>query len=669
MKGVPVRKVHKSGKITKNTLFMARDKKTVYYHNTRGKQKVIPIHSAKELRIGMKTDIFTACSNTDINPEQCFSLIYGDNHKTLDLWVPDATDFLDVRVALEDLLYDAQEQPRAIRVPDKAQLEKMFNMHSLKFCKGRPFMDMKQVCNMIFAYDPTLATKSNATRIYDFFDLNGKRGGIDVDLFIQLYGQLAIRPEISRIMKNYGYVTASGELRMTPTHLQSFLINEQRVPPEQATLDYCAELISEHEPPPDMRVGESEARPRRLSFFPDDGLGDTATSFSLLGFASMLMSIEGDLFDPNHDHIYQDMTQPLNHYYIATSHNTFLTADQLKGPSSVEAYIRVLQRGCRSVEIDCWDGPAGEPVVYHGHTLTSKIPFRDVILCLNEYAFKDSPYPLIISIENHCCLSQQRFMARFIKEVFADKLVNVPTDEVLEQLPSPEQLKNKILIKCHKPMGRAHNKIIMAIDDDGKQDIGPENPFKPKINYDCKLPSGASNTDHLDTTGLAPDEIDDDAGAGACMEADSRTLTVSGMAELADHSLAALAGQTMRSSRKQNRPVIRLHKEFADLIIYTASAPRFTHFGHAMQNYQCWQMVSFGEARCNAISNDPLLSLAFMDYNKYNNSRSFPSSTRVDSSNFNPVPYWNLGMQMVALNYQHDSTPMQLNQVGETKKK
>lgn len=95
--------------------------------------------------------------------------------------------------------------------------------------------------------------------------------------------------------------------------------------------------------------------------------------------------------------------------------------------------------------MDCWDGKDGEPIIYHGHTLTSKIKFKDVISCINEYAFKVSPYPVILSLENHCGIEQQELMAKYMVEIFKDKL-QMPISNV-DKLPSPEDLKGKIIIK------------------------------------------------------------------------------------------------------------------------------------------------------------------------------------------------------------------------------
>uniref|UniRef100_A0A674N1P9 Phosphoinositide phospholipase C n=1 Tax=Takifugu rubripes TaxID=31033 RepID=A0A674N1P9_TAKRU len=169
------------------------------------------------------------------------------------------------------------------------------------------------------------------------------------------------------------------------------------------------------------------------------------------GFTMYMLSKENCIFNAEHARVYQDMTHPLADYFVSSSHNTYLTKNQLTGDSSTEPYIRALNRGCRCVELDCWDGDKGEPVIYHGHTLTSKVPFVEVVQTIDEYAFKTSPYPLILSLENHCSVEQQTVMARHLKTILGDKLLTKPLGDLNPQiLPSPEDLKHKILVKGQK---------------------------------------------------------------------------------------------------------------------------------------------------------------------------------------------------------------------------
>ena len=66
-------------------------------------------------------------------------------------------------------------------------------------------------------------------------------------------------------------------------------------------------------------------------------INDQEVSYiSLKGFAHYLLSQEPGPFSP-----LQDMTQPLSNYFIASSHNTYLTGHQLHGESSTSMYATV----------------------------------------------------------------------------------------------------------------------------------------------------------------------------------------------------------------------------------------------------------------------------------------------------------------------------------------
>ena len=97
-----------------------------------------------------------------------------------------------------------------------------------------------------------------------------------------------------------------------------------------------------------------------------------------------LMDFENEIVDPVKYELHDDMEQPLSHYFINSSHNSYLTGHQITGKSDAEMYRQILLSGCRCVELDCWeDESLDEPIITHGRTLCTKILFKEAILAIN----------------------------------------------------------------------------------------------------------------------------------------------------------------------------------------------------------------------------------------------------------------------------------------------
>uniref|UniRef100_A0A0K0EWS5 Phosphoinositide phospholipase C n=1 Tax=Strongyloides venezuelensis TaxID=75913 RepID=A0A0K0EWS5_STRVS len=255
-------------------------------------------------------------------------------------------------------------------------------------------------------------------------DEREEKSWINEDEFLTLFDELTSRPDICHILRissddNHEYLNAK--------QLTRFLKEEQGfndVDENQAEI-----IIDSFEAQNSVSAPEQEKRIHHP------------------GFRRLLQSRWGNIMKPEHDSVFQDMTKSLSSYFINSSHNTYLTGLQVTGEASVEGYINALKRGARLLELDIFDGDKGEPVITHKRTLINPINLRDTLHGIEKYAFRTSPYPVILTIENHVSLSQQRIMAKIFKQVLGDKLYIPPKNSASVALPSPDTLKYKFLLR------------------------------------------------------------------------------------------------------------------------------------------------------------------------------------------------------------------------------
>ncbi|XP_053716684.1 1-phosphatidylinositol 4,5-bisphosphate phosphodiesterase delta-1a isoform X1 [Synchiropus splendidus] len=537
------------------------DCKTLWHqsHKVIRKKKTLTIDDIDSVRKGRQSDGLR--KHTDPSEEdRCFSIILKGHKKTLDLMAHTKEDASQWVRCLEKVMNNMHKLSRqqksehwiinCMRKADKNEDNKMSLKEVKRFLRHINVEVDDNYAEEIFRR----CDKSNS-------------GTLEDSEIKHFYDLLTSREEIDVIYSNY----AQTDGQMSTRDLLTFLLKEQR---ENATAADALALIEKYEP-------DTAAKEKR--------------HLTKDGFLMYLHNEEGSILNPGHKNVYQDMTHPLNHYFISSSHNTYLMEDQLKGPSSTEAYIKALMKSCRCVELDCWDGANGEPIIYHGYTLTSKILFRDTIKAIKDFAFKTSDYPVILSLENHCSLEQQKLMAHHMISILGDALLTKPLGETMPTtFPSPEELRGKFLIK-----GKRLNKLEAFFNN--------------------------NNT------------IEDDS--------------VSEEDEAAEQE----NGQKAKSKKSK----IKLSKELSNIVIYCKSV-HFHGFEHARESLSFYEMSSFKESKAFNLANSS--GTAFIHHNMDKLSRIYPAGSRTDSSNYNPVPMWNTGCQIVALNFQTPSKEMHINQ-------
>ncbi|KFV53794.1 1-phosphatidylinositol 4,5-bisphosphate phosphodiesterase eta-1, partial [Tyto alba] len=138
------------------------------------------------------------------------------------------------------------------------------------------------------------------------------------------------------------------------------------------------------------------------------------------------------------------------------------------------------------------------------------------------------------------------------------------------------------------------------------------------------------------------------------VKAASKYHSASDDEESQQNSSGKETGQLHRLARR--RKTVKLCRALSDLVVYTNSVAA----QDIVDDGSTGNVLSFSETRAHQAVQQK--AEQFMLYNQKQLTRVYPSAYRIDSSNFNPLPYWNVGCQLVALNYQSEGRVMQLNE-------
>ncbi|CAF2947920.1 unnamed protein product [Rotaria sp. Silwood2] len=540
--------------------YLVLSEDAIHYFGSKHKSKsqACMIKDIDQIRSGFTTAVWRKCLDkrkiTNDKANLAFSILYNNNRQSLDL-LAESEDIRSQWIqGLEFLITRYQSHMRTHReITDKWIWHLFLQADSDQ--SGQ--LSRNEIQRLLY----TLNIQLNDNEIDLYFDQANIRAGnnqqlthLDKDEFLVFYKYVSQRPELLKIICQFndssneemaGTLSEYTVIHKLPhvifnhnthnhshslnlrksknsknkNHTSSFRRRSASITPESSTssqgagrknfltIEQLKDFLQKEE---HMNALSIEDCSRLIVRFEPSIEGRQCEEIGVDGFRLLLLHDEFCIMNPDKIHrIYHDMTRPITDYFIATSHNTYIQDNQVYGDCTAETYIHALRTGCRAVEIDCYDGDNMEPIVYHGKTLTTSIKLQEILIAIETQAFTVSPYPLFLNIENHCSYQQQGVIARLLKDIFKNHLLSKPLIEDFQTLPSPEQLKYKVIIRsrCHSKGTTATNTKLNRINNEIESNINDYHPDLASLLIYCQNVSFTNISHTLSTQSTADDLI------------------------------------------------------------------------------------------------------------------------------------------------------------------
>ncbi|KAI1169677.1 PLC-like phosphodiesterase [Nemania sp. FL0916] len=338
-----------------------------------------------------------------------------------------------------------------------------------------------------------------------------------------------------------------------------------------------------------------------------------------LGSEGLSPALEA-LLDKSHIRVPAELTDrshPLPEYFVSSSHNTYLLGHQLQGKSSASAYETTLLTGARCVEIDAWDNSENkdEPKVTHGYTLVSNIPFRSVCEAVRDVVDREAAdavdqqgrraAPIMLSLENHCGAYGQMRLVEIMREVWGDRLLSKAVRE-----------------KGHREQEGEDEQVFL--DELGSKIV---------LIVEYFFPTAEEEKEDEESSDSSSSEDEEERQDRTAYKARKRAVERGGIIP----ELAAL-GVCAQSVKPR------------DNSWYETTLHEGPH------NH----LVNVSETALQSLIPDSSEKIA--RHNAQHLMRVFPKGTRISSKNLKQVPFWGIGAQICAMNWQTFGGSMQLNE-------